>query len=101
MRTPRHRLPELLAGLDDVPVCRLVGMAICFPPPMRPLPKRDGNGLTLHDAVDTLRSALDAHSAPCYLTMFRNFRGADRYFRKYRIVFVDREPFAFHLAISS
>jgi glutathione synthase/RimK-type ligase-like ATP-grasp enzyme len=32
--------------------------------------------------------------------MFRNFCSADGYFRKYRIVFVDREPYAYHLAIS-
>jgi tetratricopeptide (TPR) repeat protein len=118
MRTQRHRLPELLAALDDVlvPPCvrlegeyaspdalaiHLVGLGIGFPLLMRPLAKHGGDGLTLHDSVDTLWPALDKHRAPCYLTMFRNFCSADGYFRKYRIVFVDREPYAYHLAISS
>jgi glutathione synthase/RimK-type ligase-like ATP-grasp enzyme len=118
MRTQRHRLPELLAGLDDVlvPQCvrlegryassdalasALVGMGIGFPLLMRPLAKHGGDDLILHNSVDTLWPALEAHNAPCYLTMFRNFRSEDGYFRKYRIVFVDREPFAYHLAISS
>jgi glutathione synthase/RimK-type ligase-like ATP-grasp enzyme len=68
---------------------------------MRPLAKHGGDDLILHNSVDTLWPALEAHNAPCYLTMFRNFRSEDGYFRKYRIVFVDREPFAYHLAISS
>jgi tetratricopeptide (TPR) repeat protein len=117
MRTQRHRLPELLAGLDDVlvPPCvrlegtyespdalahHLVGLGIGFPLLMRPLAKHGGDDLTLHHSVDTLWPALDALGAPCYLTMFRNFCSADGYFRKYRIVFVDREPYAYHLAIS-
>jgi hypothetical protein len=81
MRTQRHRLPKLLAGLDDVlvPPCvrlespraspdalasQLAGMGVGFPLLMHPLAKQGGDGLTLHGSVDTLWPALNAHSAP-------------------------------------
>jgi hypothetical protein len=35
-----------------------------------------------------------------YVTEFRDFRGADGWYRKYRLIFVDREVFPYHLAIS-
>ena len=32
----------------------------------------------------------------CYV----DYRSADAYFRKYRVIFIDREPYPYHLAIS-
>jgi hypothetical protein len=116
MQTQRHLLPELLAGLDDVlippcmridspPVSRenlaaqLDAGRIGFPLLLRPLAKHGGEGVSLHQSLDTLWPAAQALNAPCYLTMFRNFRSADGHFRKYRSIFVDRQPFPYHLAI--
>ncbi|GAB2903994.1 hypothetical protein GCM10027093_46810 [Paraburkholderia jirisanensis] len=117
MRTQRHLLPQLFAGLDDVltaPCMRLdatpassdalfeqiVQGRIGFPLLLRPLATHGGDGLTLHESLDTLWPAVQALNAPCYLTMFRNYRSADGHFRKYRSVFVDRVPLPYHLAIS-
>jgi tetratricopeptide (TPR) repeat protein len=118
MRTQRHRLPELLAGIDDVLVApcirldalpesaealaaQLAARAIGFPLLSRAPGMHGGESLTLHASVDELWAALAKSGAPAYLTMFRDFRSPDGHFRKYRTVFVDREPFPYHLAVSS
>jgi len=117
-RTPRHRMAELLAGLDDVvvPGCmrietappdiavlaaQLAARDIALPVLMRPLATHGGEGLTLHTEPDTLLASIRQLDAPCYVTRYRDFMNADGHYRKYRIVFVDREPFAYHLAIST
>jgi len=117
MGTQRHLLPQLLAGLDDVltaPCMRLDGPPqssdalfeqivqgrLGFPLLLRPLATHGGEGLTLHDSLDTLWPAVQQMNAPCYLTMFRNYQSADGHYRKYRSVFVDRVPLPYHLAIS-
>ncbi|CAB3757844.1 ATP-grasp domain-containing protein [Paraburkholderia humisilvae] len=116
MQTQRHQLPEWLAGLDDVliPPCmridrlpvshddlaaQLDAGRVGFPLLLRPLAKHGGEDVSLHQSLDTLWPAVRALNAPCYLTMFRNTRSADGHFRKYRSVFVDRQPFPYHLAI--
>ncbi|QDQ84010.1 tetratricopeptide repeat protein [Paraburkholderia megapolitana] len=117
-RTQRHRMALLLAGIDNVVTApcirvearpasyrtlaeRLEVAGIGFPLLMRPLATHGGDGLVLHESFDTLWGALKALSAPCYLTKFIDFRSTDGHYRKYRTVFVDREPFPYHLAISS
>ncbi|WP_413214527.1 hypothetical protein [Paraburkholderia kururiensis] len=115
--TQRHRMPALFEALDDVVTaacirldsvppspnvlerCLAVG-ALAFPLLMRPLATHGGDGLTLHASMETLWPALEALAAPCYLTAFHDVRSADDYFRKYRMVFVDGEPFPYHLAIA-
>jgi len=118
MRTQRHVLPELLADIDDVltapcmridrpPVSRDELAAqidqgrVGFPLLLRPLAKHGGEGVSLHRSIDTLWPEVEALNAPCYLTMFRNYRSADGHFRKYRSIFIDRKPFPYHLAIGS
>lgn len=115
--TQRHRMPALFETLDDVATaacirldsvppspdvlerCLAIG-ALAFPLLMRPLATHGGDGLTLHASMETLWPALEALAAPCYLTAFHDVRSADGYFRKYRMVFVDGEPFPYHLAIA-
>jgi len=116
MRTQRHQLPELLAGLDDVliPPCARIDRPpvscddlaaqiyegrIGFPLILRPHAKHGGEGVSLHQSLDTLWPAIQTLNAPCYLTMFRNYCSADGHFRKFRTIFVDRRPFPYHLAI--
>ena len=117
-RTPRHRMAELLAGLDDVvvPPCmrieaapsdtqtlaaQLAAHGITLPVLMRPLATHGGEGLTLHTEPETLLASIEQLNAPCYVTQYHDFLNEDGHYRKYRIVFIDREPFAYHLAISS
>ncbi|RKP50786.1 tetratricopeptide repeat protein [Trinickia fusca] len=116
-RTFRHRTAALLEPVRDaiVPRClrldacpptadalaqRLAQAGITLPLLLRPLGTHGGEGLTLQTSLDTLWSALSKLDHPCYLTAYHDVRSADGYFRKYRMIYVDREPFAYHLAIS-
>lgn len=116
-RTHRHSMAALLAGIDhvDVPPCirldgppvsretlvhQLEDAGVGFPLLMRPPATHGGEGIVRHDTVESLWPALLAHDAPCYLTAYRDFRSDDGLFRKYRIIYVDRVPYAYHLAIS-
>jgi tetratricopeptide (TPR) repeat protein len=116
MQTRRDVLPELLVDLDDVlsapcmridrpPVSRdelalqIDRGRVGFPLLLRPLAKHGGEGVSLHRSIDTLWPDVQALNAPCYLTMFRNYRSADGHFRKYRSILIDRKPYPYHLAI--
>jgi hypothetical protein len=117
-RTQRHRLAALLGGLDDVMLApcsryegppafranlaeRLLRGGLELPVLARPVATHGGEGLVRCETLDALESALQNIDGAHYLTMFRDCRSPDGHCRKYRVVFVDREPFAYHLAISS
>ncbi|SOE71200.1 Glutathione synthase/RimK-type ligase, ATP-grasp superfamily [Burkholderia sp. OK233] len=116
-RTQRHRTASLFDGLPDVQVapcvrsetapasgCALDALlaagGIDFPVLARPAATHGGDGLTLCESLAALESWRSAQTEVCYLTAFREYRSADGFYRKYRIIFVDREPFPYHLAIS-
>jgi len=68
---------------------------------VRPRDTHGGNGLTLVASDQERRAFLAAFGAEeLYVAPFIDYRSADGYFRKYRIVFVGGEPYPFHLAIS-
>jgi hypothetical protein len=74
-----------------------------FPVPhiVRPVDSHGGHGLA-RIGGDAERAA---YLASCdaellYAAPFIDYRSADGWFRKYRIIFIDGEPFPFHLAIS-
>jgi tetratricopeptide (TPR) repeat protein len=106
MRTARHRAPELLRGLADVvvpAVSRLdAGAAgppgLRFPALLRPIGSHGGKGLA---RVETeAEFARRRPAGPAYVTAFHDFASADGYHRKYRMIFVDRVAYPYHLAIS-
>jgi glutathione synthase/RimK-type ligase-like ATP-grasp enzyme len=72
-----------------------------YPHIVRPVDSHGGHGLERIDD-DVQRSAyLATHAAAqLYVAPFVDYRSIDGLFRKYRIVFVDGEPFPCHLAIS-
>ena len=85
------RLPRDRYAADGFPVPHIV----------RPVDSHGGHGLA-RIADDAQRAAYVAGSdaAFLYVAPFIDYRSADGYFRKYRIIFIDGEPFPFHLAIS-
>lgn len=116
-RTHRHCTPQWLASVPDalVPPCirldtlpanadalerQLAEAGIDYPLMMRPIASHGGDQLALYPSLETLWPALNDLGAPCYLTAFHDFRSADGSCRKYRIVYVDRQPYPYHLAIS-
>ncbi|MDB5073074.1 MAG: cytochrome ubiquinol oxidase subunit [Candidatus Eremiobacteraeota bacterium] len=113
--------PELIARLGRVPLaetlatarhCRVVTTtriararyaADGFPVPhiVRPVGSHGGHGLERIDHESQRAAYLAASDAEwLYVAPFIDYSGADGFFRKYRIVFVGGEPYAFHLAIS-
>ncbi|HEY1998716.1 hypothetical protein [Paraburkholderia sp.] len=117
-RTARDRLPALLGDLRDVQVApclrieerpRSVGAlaalladhGIALPTLARPAATHGGEGLVLCETFAALAQRLDELKGAQYLTAFRDYRSADGYYRKYRMIFVDRVAYPYHLAISS
>ncbi len=116
-RTRRDRLPGLLAGIPDVvvpPVLRLErdelrapGLAarlfrhgITCPVLVRPIVGHGGQGMVLVQTADQLEALCCEPADAYYVIRFEHFQSIDGYWRKYRTIFVDRQPFAYHLAIS-
>lgn len=117
--TSRHRLAALLDGLDEVqtaPCLRyeveseardrgalaslLADHAVTFPLLARPVAAHGGDGLVLCDTIETLESRLSTQEGAQYLTAFRDCQSADGFYRKYRVIYVDRQPLPYHLVIS-
>ena len=113
--------PELIAKLGRVPLtwaferarhCRVVtttrisrehyaAEGFRLPHIVRPVGSHGGHGLTRIDE-DAQRAAYAAaaNAEWLYVAPYVDYRSADGFFRKYRIVFVDGVAYPFHLAIS-
>lgn len=119
--TRRDRLPALLhaiAGLRTAPCIRLDDLPaapasasgalarwldarrLALPLLVRPAASHGGEGLVRCADPAGLEKALRAAPGPGYLSAYRDYRSPDGYYRKYRVVFVDRRPYPYHLAIS-
>jgi tetratricopeptide (TPR) repeat protein len=115
LRTRRDAMPALLGDIAGVLVPAVTrvsaaeiarrGLAgaidragLSAPLLVRPLGSHGGKGLRLAATTADLEP-LEA-SGDHYATAFHDYRSPDGYFRKYRMVFVDRRPFPYHLAIS-
>jgi tetratricopeptide (TPR) repeat protein len=97
--TRRDRLAARLAGLDLViPAIRRLDApgAVDIPAPVliRPAGAHGGEGVI---RVESWPAPLPA---PCYVTAFHDVRSPDGFYRKYRMIFVDRVAYPYHLAIS-
>jgi tetratricopeptide (TPR) repeat protein len=68
-----------------------------FPVLARPIGSHGGQGVVRIETADELGRL---QPAPRYLTPYHDYRSADGLFRKYRVIFVDRVPYPYHLAIS-
>lgn len=113
--TFRHRIGETLANIENLVAPRTVrlsfdeisdglgaavaGAGFNGPVIVRPTGSHGGKGLVLADNMAALDSIALDEGADLYVTAFHDYRSADRFYRKYRIIFVDRTPYAYHLAI--
>lgn len=113
--TRRDRLPALLGDIAGVATPKaarldpsdgkgrdvaawLAAEHLSCPVLIRPIGSHGGRGLTLVRTPQEL-AEVDA-SFGLYATEFVDFRSpADGRYRKYRAIFVDREPYPYHLAI--
>ncbi len=88
-----------VAKLGVAALAKQFGLA----PPLliRPVGGHGGQGLKLVQTEAELAAFVSQPGQDLYLTQFYDFRSADGWCRKYRMIFVDRRPFAYHLAIST
>ena len=116
--TARDRIGDLLAGIADIRVppvarwdrsqadagnadvhARIAAAALPYPVIVRRIGAHGGDGVVL---LESPQDAADiAHADNTYLTSYVDYKSADGYYRKYRVIFVDRKPYPYHLAISS
>jgi tetratricopeptide (TPR) repeat protein len=113
-RTTRERIGRLLDGVEDIVVPSTVrwkgrdapaialhaaigAAGLNYPVIARPAGEHGGKGVVL------LASPADDAGLPAmtelYLTAYREYRSPDGYYRKYRVIFIDRKPYPYHLAI--
>lgn len=108
----RDRLAQALAGIPglNVPAARRLdraalaqaatGAATSFPLLVRPVDAHGGRGLERLDDAAALASYPGRVVAGDYdVTPFVDYRSADGFYRKYRILFVDGVAYPYHLAI--
>jgi tetratricopeptide (TPR) repeat protein len=110
-RTARHELPALLAGIEDIVVPTVFRFERAedwsesldreLPLLVRPVYSHGGRDLVRLTTPDDLARARAAQASAVYLTRYVDFRSADAFYRKFRIVYIDREPYPVHLAIST
>jgi len=127
--TRRDRLPALLAGIEGLAVPKtarfdaavmaagdlaasVAGAGLSTPVLIRPIGSHGGKGLTLANTSDDLEAigtgaaaglfaAEMGANAGVYATEFVDFKTpADGLYRKYRVIFVDRTAYPYHLAIA-
>jgi len=117
LRTRRDLLPDLLGDIPDVVMPRVVRLrrdemmntdlaatlaarGLTCPVLMRPLATHGGEGMILIETPGQLAKVGVPESDACYFIAYYDGRAADGCFRKYRMIFVDRKPYPYHLAIS-
>jgi tetratricopeptide (TPR) repeat protein len=116
-RTRRDLLPQLLAGIPDVVVAPIVRLSreeikgaglqarleregLAWPLIVRPFGHQGGVGVSLARAPADLEAMSFEEAEFYYFIQYWDYRSPDGYYRKYRSVFVDRQPYHYHLAIS-
>lgn len=91
----RERLLQSAGALDSIAV------ELAFPVIVRPRGSHAGVGLAkIDDATALLAYVADSTAQEFFLSRFVDYASEDGLFRKYRVVFVDGEPYACHMAIA-
>jgi hypothetical protein len=73
---------------------------IRFPLIVRPSGSHGGEHLAKLETEEELRDLAIFNAPAYYATAFHDYRSSDGYYRKYRMIFIDRLPYAYHLAVS-
>ena len=71
-----------------------------FPILIRPIGSHGGQQFERCETLQQLERQLRPLKDGCYLTTYHDYISADGYYRKYRMIYVDRKPLPYHLAIS-
>ena len=112
-KTARNHIPALLSGIDHL-VCAhtlccetesfkqtvLNTSELQFPIIIRPAGSHGGEHLLKVESATDLHTVDLFNSQVYYASNYVDSRSADGYFRKYRVIFINRQAFPYHLAIS-
>ena len=109
-RTSRDKIPALLDGIDGlcVPAVWRIDVGQRWPDELRrhlpllvrPVDTHGGGGLRRVEDAPTLQEVERTQTQPLYVASYVDFAGTDGYYRKYRVIYIDRQPYPYHLAIS-
>jgi glutathione synthase/RimK-type ligase-like ATP-grasp enzyme len=109
--TNRLAVAQALAPIANVHAPRAVrvshadlqnGTPFGFPIVVRPVGSQAGRDLARVENERELNTYLESVASDAFYVMpFVDFRSADGYFRKYRIIVVEGTPYPYHLAISA
>jgi tetratricopeptide (TPR) repeat protein len=109
-RTARHRLPELLDGIANLQIAPVQRYACAedwdqdlqarLPLLLRPVHTQGGVGMELMTTPQDLALQRERQQGPVYVFPFIDYRSGDGWWRKYRVIFIDRRPYPYHLGIS-
>lgn len=125
-RTARDMLGGLLAGIPGILVPavlrlqlkdmqedsrkhiqeKIAAAGLTYPLIVRPAGEHGGDGVVLLPAeasAETPMLAADSavDTGERYLSSYCEYRSDDGFYRKYRVIFIDRVPYPYHLAIGS
>lgn len=111
-RTARDLIPALFTPIADVLAPVTVRLdtkdfkelvlalpGIRLPLLARPSGSHGGTQLVKLESAEDLSRLVAWNAEAYYATNYHDYRSSDGYYRKYRMVFVDRQPFPYHLAI--
>ena len=116
-RTRRDRLPGLLDGILNLVVpqtlrlpraqasgpalaASLAAAGMACPVLIRPIAGHGGEGAQLVETTEQLAAYQPGKADFFYVIAYHDVRQPDGHYRKYRTIYVDRKPYAYHLAIS-
>ena len=98
---PAGRLAAVgIAAVGAQTQARIDAAGLALPLLVRPVATHGGEGLVRCGTCAELSAALAAQSGPFYVSAYCDTRDPDGSYRKYRMIFVDRKPYPYHLAIS-
>ncbi len=94
-------LSHLRAMAQDPRVLQDLLPSAEFPILVRPAGSHAGAGLVRLDDAPALARHLPHAPATACVTPFVDYRSTDGWYRKYRVMFIDRTPYLCHLAVSA
>jgi len=94
----RDRLLDVAETPDELAD---IAVDLAFPVIVRPRGSHAGSGLAKIDDAEALGTYLESREEELFfISRFVDYSSEDRVFRKYRVVFIDRVPYACHMAIA-
>jgi biotin carboxylase len=117
LETRRDKIKNLISNIDGVIVPETIilnnaslrnviykkdisNLSISYPFIIRPIGGHGGIGMSLINSPNELSEYQVSDAEAFYCINYHDYKSDDGYFRKYRMLFIDRKLYQYHLAIS-